>query len=186
MKISEPTSSKEIIAGNSSINLVTSEQQFVPDYEMFEWTSGDLRTCITIISEMPSGLRMDSMYWGVIDDGNAFEIIINRAKELTDSKLTFKKWLSTETNDSNMQENHPKFIAYTQLLESRKVSPIDVGMKKARFELPQAVESTASVNIVRYKDEESRSMNTVLFFIDLIVADEAFKHVKPELHMEDV
>lgn len=186
IKRPERLNSKDLLDGNSGVSLITNDDQFVPDYELFRWTSAELRTKITIIIELPSGKRPNTIYSGVVDEGNTFEIIVDKSTELVQPKITFKKWLDADSSDVKFDDNHPKYIAYKQLLDSRKHSPMDVFRKKARFELPFTVESTSDVNIVKFKDNEDSKLQTVLLFVDLMVAEEAFKHVKPDLKMEEV
>lgn len=171
---------------NAGVHLVLNESQFVPDYDYVSWLSGDLRNRLTLIVELPTGLRLNSVYWGVLDDGATFEITLDRALELTDPKTTFKKWLNLPTDKGGFDCSHPKYIAYAQLLEERKITPVDVPKKKARFELPFSVEAKADVNIVKFSDTENREMKTVLFYADFISSDDSYKLVKPELKMEEV
>lgn len=171
---------------NVGVHLIVGESEFVPDFEFFTWRSGDLRERLTLIVELPSGLRIKSVYWGVLEDGETFEVVLNRAIELTDPNLTFKKWIDASKDNGGFDTSHPKYIAYARLLENRKISPVDIPKKKARFQLPFTVQSNAEVNIVKYKDSEERKLNTVLLFSDFISADDSYKLIKPEVTMEEV
>lgn len=116
---------------------------------MIEWKSTNLRSHLTVILELPSSVRTKSLYWGVVEEGNAFEVLLDKAKELSGAEITLKNWLNLEKSEGGFDKTHPKFIVYKQILETKKESPVDVPRKVAHIPLNFQVESKIYFNIYR-------------------------------------
>lgn len=56
---------------------------------------------------------MASLLCGVVDNGNKFEVVIKKAKELLEASVTSEQWTKMlDKRNGVFGENHPKVIAY--------------------------------------------------------------------------
>lgn len=82
--------------------------ELFPDYTVVEWRGSDLRDRLRIIIDLPSGVRIDGIVYGVVDDGNTFELKVDKAKELLNPHSTLRKRLKVIPKENGgFDINHP-------------------------------------------------------------------------------
>lgn len=95
----ECAETNEIVKQGEGSSVVCNQLEFIPDYTIIEWTPSTLPKNLTIIVELPSGVRTDKLIYGVVDNGDTFEIVMEKAKELMTAKGVFKRWTTALTKE---------------------------------------------------------------------------------------
>lgn len=110
-KVGEQLQNNGILKFGDGVHTIDAPLHFVPDCSIVRWKfTRDLRQRFTVVIELPSDVRSKNLMRGAIGDGNSFEVLLKKVKELMDSTVFFKKWLQADNNKVGFYTKHNKVL----------------------------------------------------------------------------